>query len=114
MKKLNASQWIVVCLVAFIVYQQFFAPNPYKKQYEKMLKEKEESFRVEIERLNHLNDSLLTLNSGLIEDIGTIDDKLDVKNAELARLRKKYDAQIDKLDDMSDDELATTFTNAFK
>lgn len=79
-----------------------------------MLKEKEESYKLEIERLNGVNDSLFALNRGLIEDIGTIDDKLDAKNAELARLRGKYNEQIDKLDDMSDDELATTFTNTFK
>ena len=114
MKKLNASQWVVLCLVAFIVYQQFFAPNPYKKEYERMLKEQEESYKLEIERLNGVNDSLLTLNSKLIEDIGSIDDKIDEKNRQLANLRRKYAEQVDKLDDMSDDELATTFANAFK
>jgi hypothetical protein len=100
--------------VGVLIYQQFFMGNTYKKQYEKMLKEKEESYKLEIERLNGVNDSLFALNRGLIEDIGTIDDKLDAKNAELARLRGKYNEQIDKLDDMSDDELATTFTNTFK
>lgn len=114
MKKLTASQWVVLCLVAFIVYQQFFAPNPYKKEYERMLKEQEESYKLEIERLNGVNDSLLTLNSKLIEDIGTIDDKIDEKNRQLANLRRKYAEQVDKLDDMSDDELATTFANTFK
>jgi hypothetical protein len=114
MKKLNASQWIIVCLAGVLIYQQFFAPNNYKKQYEKMMKEKEESYKFEIDRLNGLNDSLLTLNSKLINDIGTIDDKIDEKNRQLANLRKEYAEQVDKLDDMSDDELATTFTNTFK
>lgn len=79
-----------------------------------MLKEKEESYKLEIKRLNEINDSLFVCNRGLIEDIGTIDDKLDAKNAELARLRGKYNEQIDKFDDMSDDELAATFSNTFK
>ena len=114
MKKLNASQLIIVCLVAFIVYQQFFAPNPYKKQYEKMLKQQEESYKLEIERLNGVNDSLFAVNGKLIEDIGTIDDKLDEKNRQLANLRRKYAEQVDKFDDMSDDELAATFANTFK
>ena len=114
MKKLTASQWVVLCLVAFIVYQQFLAPNSYKKEYERMLKEKEESYKFEIDRLNGINDSLLTLNSKLIEDIGAIDDKIDEKNRQLANLRRKYAEQVDKLDDMSDDELSTTFTNTFK
>jgi len=114
MKKLNASQWIIVCLVGVLIYQQFFMGNTYKKQYERMLKEKEESYKLEIKRLNEINDSLFVCNRGLIEDIGTIDDKLDAKNAELARLRGKYNEQIDKFDDMSDDELAATFSNTFK
>ena len=114
MKKLNASQWIIVCLVGILVYQQFLAPNPYKKQYEKMLKEQEASFKLEIKKLNDKNDSLFALNKELIGDITHIDDKLDEKNRELARLRRKYNAQIDKLDNMSDDELAATFANTFK
>ena len=79
-----------------------------------MLKEQEESYKLEIERLNGVNDSLFAINRKLIEDIGTIDDKLDEKNRQLANLRRKYAEQVDRLDDMSDDELAATFANTFK
>jgi|LakMenEpi02Jun12_1017388.scaffolds.fasta_scaffold03769_1 hypothetical protein len=114
MKKLNTSQWIIVCLIGVLIYQQFFKTDGYKKQYEKMLKEKEDSYKVEIERLNEVNDSLFTFNSELIKDIDVIDDKIDEKNKQLANLRIKYAEQVNKLDDMSDDELATTFANTFK
>lgn len=79
-----------------------------------MLKEKEESYKLEIDRLNQVNDSIFSLNKKLIEDIGTIDDQIAEKNAQLSNLRRKYAEQVNKLDDLSDDELATTFSNTFK
>jgi len=78
------------------------------------LREKEESYKVEIDRLNKINDSIFAVNKQLIDDIGTIDDKIAEKNAQLSNLRRKYAEQVDKLDDMSDDELSTTFANTFK
>jgi chromosome segregation ATPase len=86
----------------------------YRKEYEQMLREKEESYKVEIDRLNKINDSIFAVNKQLIDDIGTIDDKIAEKNAQLSNLRRKYAEQVDKLDDMSDDELSTTFANTFK
>lgn len=114
MKKLNTSQWIIVCLIGVLIYQQFFKTDGYKKQYEKMLKEKEDSYKVEIERLNGVNDSLFTFNSKLAEGIDSIDDKIGEKNKQLSNLRIKYAEQVNKFDYMSDDELVTTFSNTFK
>lgn len=114
MKKLNASQLVILCLVGVVLYQQFFMVDNYKKEYERMLKEKEESYELEIDRLHQVNDSIFALNQKLIDDIGTIDDKIAEKNAQLFNLRRKYAEQVDKLDDMSDDELSTTFANTFK
>jgi|SRR6056300_125033 len=113
MRKLNPSQLIIVCLVGALIYQQFFLGNTYKKEYERMLKEKETEYLSEIEKLESEADSLLQLNLGLSNQIAEIDNQINSKNAQLLNLKKQYEEQIDKFDDMSDDDLITAFTNAF-
>jgi len=113
MRKLNPSQLIIVCLVGVLIYQQFFLGNTYKKEYERMLKEKETEYLSEIEKLESEADSLLQLNLGLSNQIAEIDNQINSKNAQLLNLKKQYEEQIDKFDDMSDDDLITAFTNAF-
>jgi hypothetical protein len=113
MKNLNSSRVLIIVLLAVLALQ-YFKGNSYKKEYEKMMKEKEAEYQLHIEKLEHEADSILTLNQTLIDEIGTIDDKIAQKDALLARLKRKYHEQVDKLDDMSDDELAVAFANAFK
>jgi DNA repair exonuclease SbcCD ATPase subunit len=113
MKKLNPSQLVIVCLVGVLIYQQFFMGNTYKKEYERMLKEKENEYLSQIEKLESEADSLLQLNLGLSNQIAEIDNQIDAKNAQLLNLRKRYEEQLDKFDDMSDDDLITAFANAF-
>ena len=113
MRKLNPSQLIIVCLVGALIYQQFFLGNTYKKEYERMLKEKEIEYLSQIEKLESEADSLLQLNLGLSNQIAEIDNEIDSKNSQLLNLRKRYEEQMDKFDDMSDDDLIAAFTNAF-
>ena len=114
MKKLNPTYLIIACLSAVLVYQQFFLGNRYKKEYERMMKEKEESYISEIDRLESEADSLLQLNLLLNNQIANIDFKIDSTQARLTLLRKQYEDQVDEFGDMSHDELVTTFTNTFK
>ena len=79
-----------------------------------MLEEKEAVYKKEIERLVKINDSIFLVNQQLVDDIGTIDDRISEKDAQLANLRRKYAEQVSKLDNMSDDELSTIFANTFK
>ena len=113
MRKLNPSQLVIVCLVGVLIYQQFFMGNTYKKEYERMLKEKETEYLSQIEKLESEADSLLQLNLGLSNQIAEIDNEIDSKNSQLLNLRKRYEEQMDKFDDMSDDDLITAFANAF-
>ena len=113
MRKLNPSQLVIVCLVGVLIYQQFFMGNTYKKEYERMLREKESEYLSQIEKLESEADSLLQLNLGLSNQIAEIDNEIDSKNSQLLNLRKRYEEQMDKFDDMSDDDLITAFTNAF-
>lgn len=113
MKKLNPSQLIILCLAGVLIYQQFFMGNTYKKEYQRMLKEKENEYLSQIEKLESEADSLLQLNLGLSNQIAEIDNQIDAKNAQLLNLRKRYEEQMDKFDDMSDDDLITAFANAF-
>ena len=73
MKKLNPSQLIILCLAGVLIYQQFFMGNTYKKEYERMLKEKENEYLSQIEKLESEADSLLQLNLGLSNQIAEID-----------------------------------------
>lgn len=114
MKNLNLSSIVILCLLGVIIYQHFFVNNNYKKEYERILQEKEQTYKKEIERLVKINDSIFLINQQLVDDIGTIDDKIGEKDAQLANLRRKYAEQVNKLDSMSNDELSTIFTNTFK
>lgn len=79
-----------------------------------MMKEKEESYISEIDRLESEADSLLQLNLLLNNQIANIDFKIDSTQARLTLLRKQYEDQVDEFGDMSHDELVTVFTNTFK
>lgn len=112
--KNNLSSIIILCLLGFIAYQHFFVNDGYKKEYEQLLKDKEDAYKKEIERLVKINDSIFLINQQLLDDIGTIDDRISEKDAQLANLRRKYAEQINKLDSMSDNELSIVFTNTFE
>lgn len=114
MKRLNPTYLIIVCLSGVLIYQQLFLGNRYKKEYERMLKEKEESYISEISRLESEADSLIQLNLTLNNQIADIDFKIDSTQARLTNLRKQYEDQVDEFSDMSHDDLITAFTNAFK
>ena len=113
MKNLNSSRILILVLLGVLALQ-YFKGNSYKKEYEQMMKEKEAGYKAQIDKLEHEADSILKLNDKLISEIGSIDDAIAQKNQHIVNLRRKYAEEIDKLDDMSDDELATAFTNAFK
>ena len=91
-----------------------FLGNRYKKEYERMLKDKEESYLSEIGKLESEADSLLQLNLSLNNQIAEIDFKIDSTQARLTNLRNQYEDQADKFSDMSHDELITAFADAFK
>lgn len=91
-----------------------FLGNRYKKEYERMLKDKEESYLSEISKLESEADSLLQLNLSLNNQIAEIDFKIDSTQARLTNLRNQYEDQADKFSDMSHDELITAFADAFK
>ena len=114
MKKLNPTYLIIAILASVLIYQQFFLGNRYKKEYERMMKEKEKSYISEIDRLESEADSLLQLNLSLSTQIADIDNKIDSTQTRLTLLRKKYEDQVDEFSDMSHDDLITAFTNAFK
>lgn len=114
MKRLNPTYLIIVCLSCVLIYQQFFLGNTYKKEYERMLKEKEESYLKEIGKLESEADSLLQLNLSLSNQIADVDFKIDSTQARLTLLREQYEDKVDEFSDMSHDDLITAFANAFK
>jgi predicted nucleic acid-binding Zn-ribbon protein len=114
MKRLNPAYVIIACLSCVLIYQQLFLGKTYKREYERMLKEKEESYLKEIGKLESEADSLLQLNLSLSTQIADIDNKIDSTQTRLTLLRKKYEDQVDEFSDMSHDDLITAFTNAFK
>lgn len=113
MKRLNTQQIVIFALLALLVYQFFFAGNGYKKDYDRMLKEREEEYTTQIENLQGQSDSILKINKDIEKQLAKIDNQIDKKDIEINKLRKRYEKDIAKFDAMSDNDIANAFTNAF-
>ncbi len=113
MKRFNTQQLIILALLALLAYQFFFAGNRYKREYEKMLKEREAEYKEQIQSLENQSDSILKLNKEIEKELKKIDGQIDRKDAQINKLRKQYEKDVAKLDAMSDNDIADTFTDAF-
>ena len=65
MKRFNTQQILILALLALLAYQFFFAGNRYKKDYERMLREREQEYNTQIEKLESQSDSLLKINKDI-------------------------------------------------
>jgi len=113
MKQFNTQQIVILALLALLAYQFFFAGNRYKKDYERMLKEREQEYNTQIEKLESQSDSLLKINKDIEKELKRIDVQIDKKDTQINKLRKQYEKDVAKLDAMSDNDIADAFTDAF-
>jgi cell division protein FtsB len=111
--KKNPQILIIALLLGGMIFQHLFLSNSYKKEYYKLLKEQEEKYEQQIDKLHTSNDSILALNVRIKDRIAEIDRDIAKKEAELAKLKKQNAQNTAKLNAMSDTELSSTFTELF-
>ena len=111
--KKNPQILIIALLLGGMIFQHLFLSNSYKKEYYKLLKEQEEKYEQQIDKLHTSNDSILALNVRIKGRIAEIDRDIAKKEAELAKLKKQNAQNTAKLNAMSDAELSSTFTELF-
>jgi|694.fasta_scaffold05722_3 chromosome segregation ATPase len=112
--KLKSVHIVIIVAVGLLIVQNLFMGNSYKKEYMKMLKEQEQTSKKEIERLQGSVDSLKVVNSEIEKEIAKVDSQLDAKDSQIKKLKKQHEKDVAKFDSMSDDELTSAFTDAFK
>ena len=111
--KSNPQTAVILLLVGVLIFQYLFLSNSYKKEYYKLLKEQEEKYEQQIDKLHTSNDSILALNIRIKDRIAEIDKDIAKKEAELAKLKKQNAQNTAKLNAMSDAELSSAFTELF-
>ena len=67
-----------------------------------------------VEKNNKLRDSLQLDNSNREEKIGELSNKLTKLNEKSKYYEKKYKEELDIINDMSDDDVISVFSNNFK
>lgn len=111
--KTNLQISVAILLIGVIVFQYMFLSNSYKKEYQKLIKQQEQSYIHKIDSLHKSNDSLLYSNTLIKHRIAEIDKSVSKKEAELVKLRKQNAQNSAKLNAMSDAELSSAFTELF-
>jgi len=111
--KNNPQTLIIFTLLGLLAFQYLFLGNSYKKEYQRLLKEQEQKYEQQIEKLHGSNDSILALNARIKDRIAEIDKNIAKKEIELAKLKKQNAQNTAKLNAMSDADLSSTFTELF-
>jgi len=111
--KNNPQTLIIFTLLGLLAFQYLFLGNSYKKEYQRLLKEQEQKYEQQIEKLHDSNDSILALNARIKDRIAEIDKNIAKKEIELAKLKKQNAQNTAKLNAMSDADLSSTFTELF-
>ena len=81
---------------------------------EKAFQKRIDSLNFIVEKNNKLRDSLQLDNSNREEKIGELSNKLTKLNEKSKYYEKKYKEELDIINDMSDDDVISVFSNSFK
>jgi hypothetical protein len=105
--------WIVIIIVLFGTLIVSNIQKPLKFD-EKSFQKKIDSLSLIVENNNKLRDSLLLDNSDRQKKIGELSNKLTKLNEKSKYYEKKYKEELDIINDMSDDDVISLFSNSFK
>ena len=113
MKKI-ILQLVLACLLGVIIYGLFTYKQGYSSDKDKQYQKTIDSLNLEIIKKD---SSILTLDSTR----KVLDSLIKINKAKLADIAKKakqykdqYEKERDRLNNMSDDDIISTFTTAFK
>ena len=107
-------QLVLVCLVGVIIYGLFTYKQGYSSNKDKQYQKTIDSLTIEISKKD-------TIISTLDSTRKVLDSLIAIDKAKLAGIAKKaqqykdqYEKERDRLNSMSDDDIISTFTTAFK
>jgi len=107
-------QLVLVCLVGVIIYGLFTYKQGYSSDKDKQYQKTIDSLTIEISKKD-------TIISTLDSTRKVLDSLIAIDKAKLAGIAKKaqqykdqYEKERDRLNNMSDDDIISTFTTAFK
>ena len=107
-------QLVLVCLLGIIIYGLFTYKQGYSSDKDKQYQKTIDSLTIEIEKKD-------TIISTLDSTRKVLDSLIAIDKAKLAGIAKKaqqykdqYEKERDRLNNMSDDDIISTFTTAFK
>jgi len=102
---------IIVVLIGTLIISSKQTPSKFD---EKSFQKRIDSLSLIVENNNKLRDSLQLDNSNRQEKIGQLSNKLTKLNEKSKYYEKKYKEELDIINDMSDDDVISVFSNSFK
>ena len=102
---------IIVVLIGTLIISSKQTPSKFD---EKSFQKRIDSLTLIVENNNKLRDSLQLDNSNRQEKIGQLSNKLTKLNEKSKYYEKKYKEELDIINDMSDDDVISVFSNSFK
>jgi len=105
--------WIIIIfiLIGILIISNKQTPSKFD---EKVFQKKIDSLNLIVEKNNKLRDSLQLDNDKRQNKIGELSNQLSKLNEKFKFYEKKYKEELDIINDMSDDDIISAFSNTFK
>lgn len=105
---------VAVVLIGIIVYGLFNYKQSYSSDKDKQYQRTIDSLAIEIEKKDSTISTLDSTRAILDSLILVNKNKLKETAKEAAKYKQEYEKERDRLNNMSDDDIISTFTTAFK
>ena len=102
---------IIIILIGILILTKIQIPSKFD---EKLFQKRIDSLSLIVKNNNKLRDSLQLDNSNRQEKIGELSNKLTKLNEKSKYYEKKYKEELDIINNMSDDDVISVFSNSFK
>ena len=102
---------IIIFLLGILILSNKQTPSKFD---EKAFQKRIDSLNLIVEKNNKLCDSLQLDNSKRQNKIGELSNQLSKLNEKSKFYEKKYKEELDNINDMSDDDIISSFSNTFK
>jgi len=105
--------WIIIIfiLIGILIISNKQTPSKFD---EKVFQKKIDSLNLIVEKNNKLRDSLQLDNDKRQNKIGELSNQLSKLNEKSKFYEKKYKEELDIINNMSDDDIISAFSNTFK
>jgi hypothetical protein len=102
---------IIIFLLGILILSNKQTPSKFD---EKAFQKRIDSLNLIVEKNNKLCDSLQLDNDKRQNKIGELSNRLSKLNEKSKFYEKKYKEELDNINDMSDDDIISAFSNTFK